>query len=90
MREVFGDFDPTEHVAEAEARWVDTDGYRESARRTKKYGKKKWLAIQAEAAAIEEAMAAAMRGAPPDLSRGDDGRREAPGAHHPVVLRGQL
>lgn len=46
--EVFGDFDPTEHAAEAEERWGETDAYRESMRRTSSYTKEDWLRIKAE------------------------------------------
>jgi MerR family transcriptional regulator, thiopeptide resistance regulator len=66
MREVFGAFDPGEHEAEAEQRWGETDAYKESRRRTTKYGKQEWLAIKAEAEQIESGMAAALReGLPP-------------------------
>ncbi|MEU5780364.1 MerR family transcriptional regulator [Micromonospora lupini] len=46
--EVFGDFRPEEHEAEAEQRWGDTDAYRESNRRASRYGKEDWLRIKAE------------------------------------------
>ncbi|MEU1239893.1 MerR family transcriptional regulator [Micromonospora parva] len=46
--EVFGDFSPEEHEAEAEQRWGDTDAYRESNRRASRYGKEDWLRIRAE------------------------------------------
>jgi MerR family transcriptional regulator, thiopeptide resistance regulator len=61
MLDVFGDFDPTEHEEEAEERWGDTDAYNESAHRVAKYAKKDWLAISAEASAINEAFIALMR-----------------------------
>jgi DNA-binding transcriptional MerR regulator len=60
MFEVFGDDDPTEHAAEAEQRWGDTDAYGESARRTSTYTKDDWLRIRAEADAITKSFAAAM------------------------------
>jgi DNA-binding transcriptional MerR regulator len=67
MFEVFGDFDPAEHAAEAEARWGETDAYKESHRRTSQYTKDDWKRINGEAAAISERFAAAMRGgAPPE------------------------
>jgi DNA-binding transcriptional MerR regulator len=65
MFEVFGDDDPTEHAAEAEQRWGDTDAYRESARRTSSYSKDDWLRIRSEADAITRAFAAAMQGGLP-------------------------
>lgn len=61
MREVFGGFDPGEHAAEAEARWGDTEAYRESHRRTSRYGKQEWLAIKAEAQGITDGFAALLR-----------------------------
>ena len=67
MFEVFGDDDPSEHAAEAEQRWGDTDAYRESARRTSTYTKDDWLRIRAEADAITASFAAALAsGAPAD------------------------
>lgn len=60
MREVFGDFDPTEHAAEVQERWGDTDAFRESQRRTASYDKEQWLQINAESAAINEGLVAAM------------------------------
>jgi len=38
VKVTFDGFDPTEPEAEAQARWGDSDAYRESARRTKRYG----------------------------------------------------
>ena len=52
MLEIFGDFDPSEHEAEAEERWGETPAYRESARRTAGYGTAEWQEIATEAAAI--------------------------------------
>ncbi|MGW4461201.1 MerR family transcriptional regulator [Micromonospora sp. NPDC004704] len=46
--EVFGDFDPDEHAAEAEQRWGGTDAYRESNRRAGQYSKDDWLRNKAE------------------------------------------
>jgi MerR family transcriptional regulator, thiopeptide resistance regulator len=65
MFEVFGDDDPTDHAVEAEQRWGETDGYRESARRTSTYTKQDWLRIRAEADAITQSFAAALRGGRP-------------------------
>ena len=42
---------------EARQRWGDTDAYRESARRTKQYGKEQWAVIKAEVEGIEAGMA---------------------------------
>jgi DNA-binding transcriptional MerR regulator len=65
MFEVFGDDDPTEHAAEAEQRWGDTDAYRESAQRTSAYSKDDWLRIRSEADAITRAFATVMQGGHP-------------------------
>ncbi|MFF4876372.1 MerR family transcriptional regulator [Micromonospora sp. NPDC000668] len=46
--EVFGDFNPEEHEAEAEQRWGDSEAYRESNRRASRYSKDDWLRIKAE------------------------------------------
>ena len=61
MFEVFGDHDPTEHVAEVEQRWGDTDAYRESHRRTSSYTKADWLRIRAESEQIKEDLLRAMQ-----------------------------
>jgi DNA-binding transcriptional MerR regulator len=63
--EVFGDQDPTEHAAEAEQRWGETDAYRESARRTSTYTRDDWLRIRAEADVITASFAAAMTSGQP-------------------------
>ena len=66
MREVFGAFNPAEHAGEAGARWGETEAYRESRRRTTKYGKREWLMIRDEANQIEAAFASLLqRGEPP-------------------------
>ena len=62
MFEVFGDFDPAEHEAEAEERWGDTEAYKESARRTRRYSKDDWARFKAEADAVNEALATLMDG----------------------------
>jgi DNA-binding transcriptional MerR regulator len=56
--EVFGDFDPTEHEAEAEARWGETDPYRESARRTRRYTKDDRKRFKRESDAVNQGVVA--------------------------------
>jgi hypothetical protein len=68
MFEVFGDFDPSAHEAEAKERWGDTEAYRESARRTKKYGKREWQQIKAEGEQITRKLAEAMEAGKPPTS----------------------
>jgi len=67
MFEVFGDFDPAKHEAEAEERWGDTDAHAESARRTSRYTKQDWQRYKDENDEINGAIAALMdEGAPAD------------------------
>ena len=61
MFEVFGDFDPAEHEAEAQERWGDTDAYRGSQRRTSSYTQDDWLHIKAEGEVIEGRLLRAMQ-----------------------------
>lgn len=65
MLEVFGDHEPTEHAAEAEQRWGDTEAYRESARRTNGYSKDDWLQVRREADEVTDRFAAAMQAGHP-------------------------
>lgn len=65
--EVFGDFDPTVHDAEARERWGETDAWNQSRRRTAGYDKARWLEIRAEAEEIERGFAEMMAaGGPAD------------------------
>lgn len=65
--EVFGDQDPAQYGAEVEERWGDSEFLAESRRRTARYGKEDWLRINAEAADVEQRLAAALRdGVPAD------------------------
>jgi DNA-binding transcriptional MerR regulator len=59
--EVFGDVDPNEHAQEAEERCGDTDAYKESRRRTARYGKQEWLQIRQEGDAVEARLAEVFR-----------------------------
>jgi MerR family transcriptional regulator, thiopeptide resistance regulator len=63
--EVFGDGDPGQYAEEAEQRWGETDAYRQSQQRTRSYTKADWLAIQAEAEAVNRRFAAAMAAGEP-------------------------
>lgn len=78
MFEVFGDFDPSQYEDEVKERWGDTDAYRESARRTKRYRKEDWERIKAEGAANMEVMLALFdEGVPPTDPRAMDVADEA-------------
>ena len=73
MFEVFGDFDPTEHEAEVQERWGETDAYKESARRTAHYTKADWQRFKDEAEEINMAIAALIdEGIAPDDPRAMD------------------
>jgi len=64
------DAEHKEWDAEARERWGDTDAYKESARRTKKYTEEHWARIKAESEGIEAGFADAMAsGDAPDGER---------------------
>jgi len=65
MFEAFGDFDPKEYEAEAEERWGNTEAYKESARRTKRYTKEDWVEVRTETEAVNDALAALLDAAVP-------------------------
>jgi MerR family transcriptional regulator, thiopeptide resistance regulator len=48
MFEVFGDDDPTQYEDEVKERWGDTEAYRVSMERTKRYTKEDWKDVKAE------------------------------------------
>jgi len=66
--EVFGDADPEQYAEEAQERWGDTDAYRESHRRTSRYGKDDWTAIKAEGEAVTRRFADLLRAGTPVTS----------------------
>lgn len=55
---VFGEFNPADYEAEAEARWGDSPAYKESQARTKKYRPEDWQKIKAEGDALFRDLAA--------------------------------
>jgi MerR family transcriptional regulator, thiopeptide resistance regulator len=61
MFEVFGDFDPTEHQAEAEQRWGKTDAFKESQQRTARYKKDDWKRLKAEGEEVAVKLADAFK-----------------------------
>lgn len=66
--EVFGDEDPTIHGDEAEQRWGDTDAWRQSQRRTSRYGKTEWLTITHQTHDIDAQFVAALQAGQPPTS----------------------
>src|SRR5262245_26710606 len=65
VKELFGGFDPSQYEEEVKERWGDTDAYKESMRRTKRYGKAEWAQIQADWGKIYGDMAALMKAGTP-------------------------
>jgi len=70
VKTMFDGFDPEKYADEARERWGSTDAYKESARRTKSYGKAEWDAIKAEGDAVYRRFAELMNeGASPADAR---------------------
>ena len=66
MKEIFDGFDPAQYEQEAEQRWGDTDAYKESMKRTKRYSPEDWKRYAADQSAVYADAAAAMKaGTPP-------------------------
>ena len=84
---MFDGFDPEKYADEARAKWGATDSFKESARRTKSYGKPEWDAIKSEADCIYRRFADLMQeGAPPSRCARARCRRGTPRAHQSLVL----
>ena len=63
--QLFDGFKPADYEEEVAERWGDTDAYKQSAERTKRYTKPDWEQIKAEADANTEAFVALMDGCIP-------------------------
>ncbi len=61
VKKMFDGFNPEDYEKEARQRWGHTDAYKESARRTKQYGKPEWEAIRRESEAIYARLAELMQ-----------------------------
>lgn len=67
VKTLFDGFDPAQYEEEVKERWGNTEAYKESARRTKQYGKAEWAQYKREAEAIGARIVERMRaGAPVD------------------------
>lgn len=78
MFDGFDEFDPTQHEEEARERWGDTDAYRESMRRTKRYTKEDWARIKAEGEEVERTLADLLAtGVAPDADEAVDAAERA-------------
>lgn len=60
LKDLFGDGFSDEYRAEAEERWGDTDAWKQSAARTKRYTQADWAEVKAEADAVNAAFVAAL------------------------------
>jgi MerR family transcriptional regulator, thiopeptide resistance regulator len=70
VKSMFEGFDHAQYEAEAKERWGESDAWKESARRTKGYGKAEWEQIRRDWDAIYARFAELMReGAAPDDPR---------------------
>lgn len=63
---MFDGFDQTKYEEEARQRWGQTEAYKESLKRTQRYTKEDWAAIQRESGQIEQGIAALMDRSPSD------------------------
>jgi DNA-binding transcriptional MerR regulator len=78
MFDVFGDFDPKQYEDETQERWGDTDAYKESTRRAKRYTKADWQRFKDEDEARMERMVALFdEGVAPDDVRAMDAAESA-------------
>jgi DNA-binding transcriptional MerR regulator len=84
MFSAFKDFNQAEYEDEVKERWGDTEAYRESKRRTAKYGKKEWEAIKAEGEAVFATLARLMAAGTPAT---DAAAMDAAEAHRQHVER---
>jgi DNA-binding transcriptional MerR regulator len=79
--DLFDGFEPEAHEEEARRRWGQTEAYRESKRRTSRYGPEDWKRMKAEVGAVEAELAACLAaGEPADGVRAMDAA-EAHRAH---------
>jgi len=84
VKSLFEGFDHSQYEEEAQQRWGHTDAYKESARRTKQYGKADWDRYKQEAQAVAERIVERMRaGAPPT----DDAVQAAVEEHRLLIDR---
>ena len=73
QKELFGEGFSEEYAREAEERWGDTDAYRQSQERTRRYTKDDWRRIAAEGEEVTARFVALMRaGAAPDSAEAMD------------------
>ena len=68
LKELFGDGFEDEYQQEAEQRWGETDAWKQSQSRTKRYTKADWARVKAEADAVNAAFVTALAAGEPATS----------------------
>jgi len=68
LKELFGDGFEDEYQQEAEQRWGETDAWKQSQSRTKRYTKADWARVKAEADAVNAAFVTALTAGEPATS----------------------
>ena len=81
LKELFGDGFSEEYQAEAEERWGESDAWKQSARRTKRYTPADWAAVKAEGDAVNAGFVTALRSGEPATSEVAMDAAEAHRAH---------
>lgn len=65
VKQMFEGFDPSRYEEEVKQRWGNTEAYKESQRRTRRYGKAEWDQIQGDWQAIYAELATLMKAGTP-------------------------
>jgi MerR family transcriptional regulator, thiopeptide resistance regulator len=81
LKELFGDGFKDEYQQEAQERWGDTDAWKQSAARTKRYTKADWAEVKAEMEVVGAAFVAAKRSGEPATSEAAMDAAEAARLH---------
>ncbi len=81
LKDLLGEGFSDEYQQEARERWGDTDAWKESAQRTRRYTRADWEALKAEAAHNGSAMMAALRSGQPPTSEAAMDAAEAARRH---------
>jgi hypothetical protein len=81
MKQLFGDSFKDEYQAEAQERWGETDAWKQSKSRTKRYTKDDWAQVKAEMEAVGAAFVAAKRSGEPATSEAAMDAAEAARLH---------
>ena len=68
LKEIFGDGFSEDYQTEAQERWGETDSWKQSAARTKRYSKADWEEIKAEQEAVNAAFVVALQSGEPATS----------------------